>query len=317
MQSGLIKFFGLQRSGNHAVLNWILGLDRGLLFFNSVRPYSSPLNSMLPVSLPAGARAPKYREGGTVREGVQMVKGAGPDGNGPVLCSFENADLARLDQARVNQALFDDVGRYTSVRNVLVVRNPLNMLASYARLAERSASKRSKLAVAKDQTKFVVRSFLGRIEETELTLGFTWRAMSIDSKLKHMLRLWKTYARLAVHPRSESRGDFLPIVFDRWVVRRDYRDQIAELLGYQNQDSNLHFVSDAGGGSSWEGTGLDVDVDRMSVLTRWKGFRSQELLLRLTASDYELHDLCNALFERKHLEPVIPGPVFPQPAMIG
>ena len=39
----LIKFFGLRRSGNHAVINWILGLEPNMLFFNQVELYADPI----------------------------------------------------------------------------------------------------------------------------------------------------------------------------------------------------------------------------------------------------------------------------------
>lgn len=34
MKYELWKFFGLQRSENHAILNWLIGLDQGNTFFS-------------------------------------------------------------------------------------------------------------------------------------------------------------------------------------------------------------------------------------------------------------------------------------------
>lgn len=58
MQYTLWKCFGLQRSGNHAIINWIIGLNqKETLFFNMVTPGKDLLDSPSAISLPEGTRA--------------------------------------------------------------------------------------------------------------------------------------------------------------------------------------------------------------------------------------------------------------------
>ena len=77
--------------------------------------------------------------------------------------------------------------------------------------------------------------------------------MWFEETLKNRLMLWKSYADLAQNPSRYTAGDLIVINLDEWIKSKDYRDKIAEKLGYFNNDRYLNFISDAGGGSSFDG----------------------------------------------------------------
>ena len=76
MNYNLINFFGLQRSGNHGVINWILGLDEGILFYNNVHPNKDLKDSFWPVSIPENSYAYKTRVNGKIIDHSHFVDDA-------------------------------------------------------------------------------------------------------------------------------------------------------------------------------------------------------------------------------------------------
>ncbi|WP_281662149.1 hypothetical protein [Halomonas sp. Alg239-R46] len=231
------KLFGLQRSGNHAILNWLIGLDQeNTLFFNRVRPGRDLLDKPSGVSLPEGTRAYATRS-----NGKQIIQ---PDelewfekNGGRLLLSYENYPIEKFNSDLLNQPVIDRFGSFTEEKNLLVLRNPFNMLPSAEKLLRRSM-------VTKGKDKQWIRDVLEK-----------------------RLSMWKNYAFLHSHPTSITRGVFITFLFDRWVTDKDYRDAMAEKLGYTNHDRFLDFVSDAGNGSSFSGTKNNQQND---VLGRWK-----------------------------------------------
>jgi len=51
------------------------------------------------------------------------------------------------------------------------------------------------------------------------------------------------------------------IIYDKWVISKDYRDSISNRLGIENSVDNTSFVSDIGEGSSFCGVQLEKSCD--------------------------------------------------------
>nr|WP_163503426.1 hypothetical protein [Halomonas socia] len=240
MQYTLWKLFGLQRSGNHAIINWMIGLDQeNVLFFNNVRPGGDVLDKISGISLPKGTKAYATREGGKRIIQPEYLTWFNDNG-GCLLLSYENYHVEKFSSSILNSSVIERFGHPGKEKNFLVLRNPFNMLPSAEKMIRRSM-----------ETK-------GKDEK--------WLLNTLNKRLS----LWKNYAFLHLHPVSITRGNFYPILFDRWVSEKKYRDTIAEELGYINKDRFLDFVSDAGKGSSFSGNELS---QRDDVLNRWKDGR--------------------------------------------
>ncbi len=114
-----MRVFGMQRSGNHAVLSWILGQHDGAsLFINNVK-------------LSYALRASRH----DARELRAPRRGLAPP---LLLLSHEGIDLA----TQAPQATRYDQRARTPQR-VVIVRNPYNLFASRFRLHERRGWQRS------------------------------------------------------------------------------------------------------------------------------------------------------------------------------
>ena len=238
MEYNLYKFFGLQRSGNHAVINWLIGLNQeNTLFFNMVKPGKDLLDKPSPVSLPEGTRAYVQRVNGKRVLQPEHLDWFNEKG-GNLLLGYENYPLGQFSNNLLNKPVIDRFGKPVNEVNILVLRNPFNMLPS----AE----------------KMLRRDLLGKDGKDE-----KW----LYNALNRRLQMWRTYAFLHLNPETYARGNFVSIIFDKWVEDVGYRDEIAIKLGYQNHDLFIDFVSDAGKGSSFSGTDLKR---RDGVLSRWE-----------------------------------------------
>lgn len=257
----LWKFFGLQRSGNHAILNWLIGLDQeNTLFFNMVRPGDDLLNKPSGVSLPEGTRAYATR--------VERKRVIQPEhlewfesNGGRLLLSYENYPIEKFSSDQLNRPVFERFGKAVEEKNLLVLRNPFNMLPSAEKMVLRTME-----AKGKDEK---------------------W---AVDT-LNRRLALWKNYAFLHLNPVSVTKGEFTTFLFDHWISNKNYRDMMADRLGYANHDRFLDFVSDAGNGSSFAGNKLDKKSD---VLNRWEGEGS--LAKELIAKHPEVIDYTAVIF---------------------
>jgi hypothetical protein len=239
---GVVNFFGLQRSGNHAVLNWLLGLDEeNSLFFNNIQIEQDIRTSSVAVSVPAGVKAYKQRVDGKLLINEHYINDFKNNG-GTVVCSFENQNLDFYNQIKINQLTENYFGKALKIKNIILIRNPFSMIQSTAN---------------------VLRKWQGENDEK-------WFVKELVKRLE----LWNVYAKHFL----DNENDFTKVVFDDWVVSKDYRDSLATQLGYVNEDKNLDFVSDAGTGSSFSGKRLN---DKLGVLNRWGDSDDHEVIMTL------------------------------------
>lgn len=245
----LQKVFSQRRSGHHAVVNWLIGLEQeNTLFIHALNPGSELLDNQTGVSLPPGTKAFVERVNGKKVYHHEFIEAFREHG-GRLLLSFEKYNVGAFEEGLINAPVVNQFGAPVTSQNILVIRNPFNMLPSFERLCVRIAKEKGK----DDQ----------------------W----ITNQINLQIEIWKSFAFLHVHP-SITRGQFTSIIFDNWVANKETRDDIAYKLGYQNKDLFMDFVSDAGGGSSFGDPGLNAEGG--GVLNRWNHASDdlKELVLR-------------------------------------
>ncbi|MFD1510678.1 hypothetical protein [Lacimonas salitolerans] len=246
MEYDLIKVFGIQRSGNHAILNWLLGLEtHNMLFFNNPRKDQGLLENPSAISLPEGVRsyASRVDRKKVIHpENVDRFRGSG----GTLICSYENHDLETLNEAELDAPINSEFGPPRSKKKIIVIRNPFNVAPSTLKMVRRMK--------AKD----------GVTEEELLQI------------VEHRLKMWVGYAEITLEHDAGQRKDFLPINFDFWASNKSYRDEIAARLGYSNSDRFFDFVSDAGGGSSFGGTKEMLTAEKLG--SRWSQAEDKDTL---------------------------------------
>ena len=132
MSYQLIKVFGLQRSGNHVIINWILGLDaEHMLFFNNQK-VGRPLGGG-GVSLPDEVKANEKRQDGKKIVYPELVNSF-PEWGRSLVVSFENYDLAQYRQEVVDAPIEQLFGPPNSRVVVIVLRNPFCVATSFDRM---------------------------------------------------------------------------------------------------------------------------------------------------------------------------------------
>ena len=139
MKYKLFKFFGLQRSGNHAVINWLLRLDeKNILFFNMVEAHRRPSEKTFCIYLPEkNVRAYTKRiEGEKVvyLDELSLFMKVG----GILLCSYENARIQAIinNEERFNLPIKERFKYASKQKSFLLLRNPFNMLPSAAKMLQ-------------------------------------------------------------------------------------------------------------------------------------------------------------------------------------
>jgi hypothetical protein len=253
-----ICVFGMQRSGNHAIIPWIMDNTEGCrVHLNDIRridPYID-FNGMTAYGLSCYTCYRKWR-------GLNRYLLSRKHLHGDLLGSVQDAhcllDIPRirrihkdvlvlsyedvfLNDPRVHRFLPNAVryiGQSKRRLRVLILRDPYNHFASLLKYdtAYKSAIKHT-------------------------------------SKL--YVHMWKQYAREFTGTTSMLEGESLCVNYNRWCESRDYRQQLAQVFGFTTDGQPYNRVSSIGGGSSFQGV-VD-DARRLAVTERWRAFRDDAL----------------------------------------
>lgn len=115
----LIRFCGIQRSGNHAVINWIIAQEsKETCFINGAFPGVSPWKENWGISYPNFKYWPKQRDlnGALVRKELMMY-------------SYEDRSLAAIEADRAYIPKF--IGKSEKEYVLVILRDPYNTFASW------------------------------------------------------------------------------------------------------------------------------------------------------------------------------------------
>jgi hypothetical protein len=279
-----LRVCGLQRSGNHAVIQWILDQHRGkpACFLNNVRhgdhdPYATAQQS----SYYGFGTAP---DPGTVRLAPKHL----------LIYSYED-DLSKMQA---------DQSFLRSVRDEAFERNRDRYLGS--------SSHHLDVIILRDPFNF----FASRLKKLNALTGVK------DPDV--MRKDWKSLAAEALHAGQDSTHETLFINYNRWFRDTAYRQQISTRLHGRFSDASLKDVPRLGGGSSFDEGRLTWRVirarwkklleprtylrvgrywnrlfapagEQMKVLERWKALQDDISYQKIFA-DPELWDLSQRLF---------------------
>jgi hypothetical protein len=281
-----LRVFGLQRSGNHAIIEWILDQHVGKrsCFLNNVgHGDQDPFMTARQVAL-AG-----FGSNGD----VEALRRAHKD---LLIYSYED-DLSRMQRgATLTDVIHDEdfekqriryVGRSEHRMNVILLRDPFNFFAS-------------------------------RLKKLD--------ALSGVKDVEAIKESWKLMAQRALRMRRDFVGKEFWVSYNRWVSDEKYRRRLSTRLFGQFSDASLRYVPGHGGGSSFDADHgrisfreirrkwrrlLDPKVYRhpgrylrrlvakdgrsMKVLERWHEMRG-EAVYRSLFRDGELLELSERLF---------------------
>jgi hypothetical protein len=291
------RIIALQRSGHHAIINWMLSNIEGeYCYLNDCMPGKNPFDeSRIRWNLP--------RRLVTNMENLDLsAESAGVHRSKDYLIyNYEEKKLLDIqgEAFRVNRDRW--LGRSRTFHNVIVLRDPFNNLASRLMMED----KRRSLSRLPSSVKHLSGEEIRKV---------AFRPRRLKRAITKRLRLPKTAQREATQRVSDSRelfkayareylGDtrFLPnkiaINYNRWFTDPEYRESVAAALHLTSADKGLDGVAKWGSGSSFDGTTFDGKARDMRVLERWKALTDDEQYMDLI-DDPELHSLSERIFGR-------------------
>ena len=121
-------------------------------------------------------------------------------------------------------------------KTVYVVRDPLNFIASCLKHVEKYPQVEQKLI----------------------------------GQMRKRLAIWKDHA---LKLEEKQTAQHSAINFNLWFQHRSYRDNLARLHGFVNQDLGVNEVMLFGKGSSFDDLQYATDATKMNVLSRWETYQ--------------------------------------------
>jgi hypothetical protein len=254
----VICVFGIQRSGNHAVISWILDnvqgsrvhlndirridpyLDfngvtvHGLSYYTCHRKWHGVNRYILSSRQFNGERLGRVDDV-HARYDIASIKRAHKD---LLVLSYEDVFLndPRVHRFLPNATKY--IGESRRQLRVLLLRDPYNHLASL------------------------------------LKYDATYKSAShFTSKLYS--NLWKQYARAFANGSPLFEDESVCINFNKWCDSSDYRQELARQIGFSTDGRSFNAVSSVGGGSSFQGV-ID-DARDLGVGERWRVYKDDPL----------------------------------------
>ncbi len=249
---------GLQRSGNHAIINWLFNQVKGnKLFLNYCRPGEDPfitcyngefITENTHIIAESGwetfFNSDQHPSDELIYKERKIIPKVELD---YLFHSYEDCDSQQVFSKKFNFYHDTWIGKPETVKQIIILRNPLNLLAS-------------------------------RIEADGHLAGI--------HDLGMILACWKEHA---THYNDSKTMDSnqLVILYDLWFASKSYRKNILRLLNIKENCLSLGKVSKNGGGSSFDGISYENEPEKMKVLERYKKYQDHEYL-KIAMQDPEI-----------------------------
>lgn len=236
VQEKEIRFTGLSRSGNHAIINWVIRqIDGRYCFLNCTEPKHNPFLTARPLWEEDGqeydTNVPEFSLA-QEQEGKFSAKDH-------LLYSHEDIFLGTLNHKVFRNNHDEWVGQSRDFKDVLILRDPFNLFAS-------------------------------RIKSGLMWGHFTHHGTRPIST-KVLIRLYKQHAREFLGEKKNLK-EKVCINYNSWASSAAYRKEIAGQLEIPFSDKGIEEVSKVAGGSSFDGTKLSGKASSMKLHCRWKEF---------------------------------------------
>lgn len=229
-----IRVVGLRRSGNHAIIHWIEKQETGKVrHLNNIRvnrnPYREKYEDLL--------RKDKTKD---IEWWRQEAKGFF-EKKDCLIHSYEDYSLEQITNPvfELKHDLY--FGKSQDKYDVLILRDPFNLLASRIKKNYRNVNDKNKI--------------------------------DID--------VWIDYAKEYLGETNLLKNQKICINYNQWFADVDYRREIASQLNLDFLDTGINTVSRRGDGSSFEGREYHGKAMNMDVCSRWKYFADDPSYRRL------------------------------------
>jgi hypothetical protein len=306
------RVIALQRSGHHAIIQWLLAnIDGGYCFLNHCRPGQNPFLKQFIAANPE-KRFVSNIPGISIDEecGGRHVR------KQFLIYNYEQCSLDEILDAAVvgNHDAF--LGTSRTQTDVIIIRDPFNNLASLLKMvSEFPAGIKRSLKLSSILWRDYLVAVLG-VESSRITDKLEERLVRtrdrkslIYRELRRAAQLWKEYAAEAAGS-TKRLNNLLVINYNRWFADESYRASLGAQLNMVSVDKGIDQVAKWGPASSFDKLSFDGRANEMKVLERWKHYANDELY-RSVCGDPELHRLSHELFgEIEGVGVLLPEKVF-------
>jgi len=267
-----IRVFGMRRSGNHAVVNWLGAQAHAKPYYFDCAPNDGgdPFRTGKRPGHPEEIWQPVPRLKFAPQEEVERYRKIHKD---VLIYTYEDFDLRRLDREEYPHNRERVVGRSRRKVDVFIVRSLLNWVASKLRVRKYEDLTAERFRDNADPSKGhrycpFFKKFKGWEKDGKEIRGLEF------VRMRQWIPFWAEYAKEFLGVRNRLDGDVVvPVYYDRWFVDRDYRKVMIGKIGFAFSDKCLDVVSNKGGGSSFDGLSYGNAAQRMDTLNRWHHFR--------------------------------------------
>jgi hypothetical protein len=246
------RFIAIQRSGHHAVINWIISnLEGNMCYLNNCHAGMNPYLSFNPDD--------------SITNSIDIdeeVKG-NCSSKDYLIYNYENRSLENIFSDTFTNNIENWVGKSKRIKNILVLRDPFNNIAS--------------------KYKWAIN-------------GKKW-VPTID-EIKQLPLIWKSYAKEYLEETNYIKSDKLIINYNQWFIDSSYREFLAKELGLISFDKGIKTIAKWGPntwGDSFDNLDFDGKANEMKVLERWKFF-ADDKLYKSFFKDEELISLSEKIF---------------------
>lgn len=252
-----IRFTGLSRSGNHAIINWVINqLNGSYCFLNCTEPKHNPFDTARPLD-----ETGKVFETNLPNFDLEAEQAGKFSHKKFLLYSHEDCFLGPLHHKAFKENHDRWIGKSGKFNDVLILRDPFNLFASR-----------------------IKSGFIDGYENPD--------AVRPISNLT-LKRIYKQHARAFLKEKNTLKN-MVAINYNRWAASSIYRHQIAEELGIPFTDNGIEEVAKVAGGSSFDGIELSGKASSMKLNSRWENYAEKEHFWDLF--DEELVELAQQIF---------------------
>lgn len=269
-----ISCFGLRRSGNHAILNWIRRQNNGcFVHLNDVKLY-------------------------THKDPYKSFSKATITGINPLLYQRENIKFKRFLKYLLDpnvEYLFGGDTSKLEIEKLREYRLKSLLIHSYEHYCLSQVlgtwfEKKREEFLGKSQYKFDILI----LRDPYNTFASLIKSGEKFNNLDFIIDKWLEHAReyLGLSNYLHNR---VSISYNQWFQNKAYRQKIAENLGLIFTDAGINTVSVVGKGSSFDRVNYDGKASQMTVLSRYQDFLDHPVMLKVLANQ-ELNELSQEIF---------------------
>jgi len=254
-----IRFVGLQRSGNHAIINWIYcQCSEPRCHLNWVKVDQNPF-----YCFQRRATVREFQKDFFTKFNINAEKIGMFSKKNLFMFSYEDEHLEKIVSEKFEKNREMWIGRSKKRYDLLLLRDPFNLFAS--RLKKEDDIIENKYSLRKESERAILSA------------------------------MWKGHAKEFLGETSILKNNKVCVNYNKWVSDREYRRIIAGLLDLEFTDAGVEEVLHIGGGSSFDRIKYNQKASDMKVLERWKHYIDDDDFLDIF-KDREIIDLSHKIF---------------------